>query len=108
MNKKCVARQRSKREELKLLRAKDRESAKEIIRLHRAVRQAREDAQEAVRQVMDICERIIVAAMGNGDSLTIYPGRSAADMGKVLACMQRADSSVEYRLIDPAEIDDGT
>lgn len=108
MNKKCVSRQRSKREELKLLRAKDRESAKEIIRLHRAVRQAREDAQKAVRQVMDICERIIVAAMGNGDSLTIYPGRSAADMGKVLACMQRADNGVEYRLIDPAEIDDGT
>lgn len=108
MNKKCIARQRSKREELKLLRVKDRESVKEIIRLHRAVRQAREDAQEAVRQVTDICERIIVAAMGENDSLTIYPGRSAADMGKVLACMQTVDNGVEYRLIDPAEIDHGT
>lgn len=104
MNRKCVAKQRSKRRELELLRKKDKAAAREILRMHGEVRAAREAAQKAVEDVTAMCEALMVAALDGREEIVIYP-QDFRHPGKVLGVFPRKDGGISCRLVEQAEAD---
>ena len=96
MNRKCVEKQRSKREELELLRKKDRASVEEILRLHGVIRREREQAALAVEQVRQMCERLMGAAIraSGQEEIVIFPGAFDGE----IACYMREDGSMAFRV----------
>ena len=104
MNRKCVARQKSKREELALLRKKDRASVQEIVRLHKEINNVREASRRALEDVTAMCETLMVAAMDGREEIVIYPGHLDLQ-GKVLGLFSRQDWGISCRLVDPSEVE---
>lgn len=102
MNKQCVAKQKSKRKELELLRKKDRASVQEILRLHQEVRNVREASRRALEDVTAMCEALMVAAMDGREEIVIYPfADKLAD--RVLGLQALDDGGIVCRLVSPGE-----
>lgn len=105
MNKNWVKRQRAEQRELEQLRKKNRESVKEIQRLHQKVRNVREASEKALEDVTSMCEMLIVAAMDGKETITIDPYTAQAS-GKTLFLQVQNDGRIVCRLIAVGEADE--